>query len=211
MRRYANVTAVAALVLGVLVAFGYAGWCFYGSGTTVGKYAVRLDQPLELALDPAMNPLRFVVRGRYRSPVGRGLWHQDAFVATLYRGGQEVWRGGFVLWQREERKKQGSGIRIRWGQSGRVYTASLRAFRVDRAGRYELLMQRAPESPTVAVDLTVELVRNVQPVNWAIVLGAMAAAAAGLVWLIVMPGESGPKRQPDQDNDDTELIWEDGR
>ncbi len=170
------------------VAVGYGLWALYGSGARVLNLEVTHameyvstapDAPRygPLRLDPGMNPMRAVL-GAAHAPVGSTRLHYE--LALEDAGGTHLWEARSFFGSRDDKA---SIVTTR---------TSLATFDVPRAGDYYVRVHSSGSSMDDLREATLELRRNVLPVDaripWGFGLAALAFLISSLVAARVGPG-----------------------
>ena len=170
--RASSIVALAIAALGLLIGpvlAIYGGWF---SGTKVATHQLVLGSPLELQLSPEMNPIRFNTHTTFDSE-GRRRGHEREYYyrSELTMDGDTTWEGTFnVLPPRKVPEP-----------------IQMTEFSVDRAGTYILMLRpRSNSRSPTDVIFHLHIIRNVAPLNIAVVMLGFFMIMFGVGWFVVI-------------------------
>ena len=180
--------SVVLLVPSFIAGPAYYFYCSYVAGSKVGSHALhpepagpkglRAFKPVVLDLDPAMNPLRFVVRMNVHQT---GIHFEPPridYQATLLQGERRLWRDSFSMGGDKE-------------ESGSNYTwKSLDTFEVTRSGQYRLMVEEVSKQGRGLSVSSAEVAvkRNtLAPQKPIVIVGTIAAVLSFVVlWIAIL-------------------------
>ena len=162
---------------------GYYSYCSFLAGSDAGSHSLspepegpgglRAFKPVDLELNPAMNPVRFII-GMTSDPSGEhDVSLRNDYRATLLQGKRRLWEDSFSVGSDAKE----SGSKRSW--------MPLEAFEVPQAGRYRLTVREVSKPRLSVGGAEVTVRRNTVSPNMPIVIvGAIATALSFLVLVI---------------------------